>query len=268
MIKSKLAIFFDTLFLCLVVDVIIFVWINKLTKNAFFSILICNIISILLFYFIFLHFLKKHKLAKIKNSDIKKLEIILTNLAFSTNKKYNNFFERLLNAKHIDGYIFANEKSYFYINTKTALDATDFLIANNYYKSTKSNIPLCFIGSNFSESFNNMVNSSPTKYLCFKSSDLLSVIKNSNTLNDYYVSNNTSLKLKIKSKIPLILSRKNFKSYFFSGLSLITFSLFIPYSIYYLVIGTLLLILSLLTLFSKKQIQNNSNTSLSDLIKN
>lgn len=268
MIKSKTAIFLDTLFICVILDLTIFVWVNKLLKNAILCVFILNIISILLFCLIFLRFLKKHNLLKIKNSEVKKLDNILNDLAFLPDKNYSSFFENLLNVKHIDGYIFVNTKAYFYINTKTTLDATDFLYSNNYYKSLNTNKPLCFIGTDFNDKFNNLISSSPTKYLCFKSSELLPILKDTNLLNNYTPENNTNLKLKIKSKIPLILSRKNFKNYFFSGLSLITFSLFIPYSIYYLLIGTFLLILSLATLFSKKQINNESKKSLSDLIKN
>lgn len=264
--KTKIAILFDSLFISILFSFLLFLWIRKYTKNAFFSYFVCILILILVFICIFLHFIKKYNLSKINSKQAKQIDFIINQTTYLSENEYIDFFENLLKAKHISGYIFFCKNLYFYINTKTDLDANDFHTANNFYlKSNKKN-NLCFIGNGTTNDFTKLNSSSPNPYTFFQTNELIPLIAESKTLVVNTITK-PKYKDKIKSKLPVILSRKNFKNYFISGVSLVTFSIFIPYSFYYLFVGSLLILISIITLFFKNYEPQNTKRSLKDIIK-
>lgn len=264
--KTKTAIFFDSLFVSILLSFLSFLWIRKYTKNAFFSYFVCILILFLIFFSIFLHFIKKYNLSTISSKQAKQIDFVINQTTYFSENEYINFFEKLLNAKHISGYIFLCKNLYFYINTKTNLDANDFHIANNFYlKSNKEN-NLCFIGNGTTNDFTKLILSSPNPYTVFQTSELIPLVAKSDMINTP-TTTKPKYKDKIKSKLPIILSRKNFKNYFISGVSLATLSIFIPYSFYYLLIGSLLILISIITLFFKNYEPTQTKQSLKDIIK-
>ena len=56
------------------------------------------------------------------------------------------------------------------------------------------------------------------------------------------------------------ITNKHFKEFFFSGLSLLFLSIIVPFSNYYLITGTILLIISIFSLF-RKNIEPSSNNT-------
>ena len=71
--------------------------------------------------------------------------------------------------------------------------------------------------------------------------------------------------LVIKNNIKEAITKARFKEFFFSGLSLVAISIFVPFSLYYLISGTIFLIISILCLIVKKSsnepIKNVENLS-------
>lgn len=270
MTKSKLAILFDSVLVSIILCFVLFLWIQRKLKNAFLSLFLCIFISILVFIAIFLRQIKKYNLNKLKLKDLKFAENCFSYLTFCKENEYIDFFKNLLSCKRITGFIFENTKFIFYINLKTTLSEKDFFIANEYYLLNTKNKTLLFIQSNYDEQFLKLMQSSPHKFLIYNKSDLFNIMKSSNT---FPIQRTTQApkqpKLQIlKIRLNSSLTKNKFKDFFISGLSLLTISLFIPYSIYYLICGSTLITLSLICLLNKQKTPSSQKQeSLLDLIK-
>lgn len=269
MTKTKLGVFFDTLFIVIIIAIILLFWINKYIKNAFLSLFICIFISFWLFIAIFKQNLKFNNLAKIKTHELKSINKFLEKLKFSHHKFYNSYFEKLLKVKNISGYIFENNEKIFYINIKTILSSHDFFTANEYQFQT--NKELHFINNSTDENFKKLLENSPTIFHNHNINELIELIK----IKNFYpqpLTSSKSIKEKLKttkSKFSNSLTRIRFKDYFFSGISLMIISAIAPYSFYYMIMGTILLIFSTICLFKKSKITVNQSAtkSLVEIIK-
>ena len=268
MTKTKTAIYLDTAFICLLLFFVQFAWLDRIIKNAFLCCFVCIFIVFIEFFVILKLNLKKHKLLNLKNLDLKISEKCLHFLKFSTISNYNQYFEKLFSSKSIKTFFFENEKFYFYINLKTKLKASDYFEINEF-KLTKSQKELLVICEQTDEEFHFLNSESQTKLKLFNFVELFKIIKEKQfyptNISELKKINTSSYKL-TKSKILSSLTRSHFKSFIFSGMSLILFSFFIPYSVYYLFFGTALICFAIICLFRKEAPQENK-TSLFDAIK-
>lgn len=270
MYKTKLAIFFDTIFIAAITFIIAYVILFRQIKNAILCFLICNIIALISFFIFFKISIKKHKLSNLNNKDLKLADKCFNSLKFLDNESYNKFFAELLNARQISERIFFNGYLYFYINTKQDLDSTDFFVANNYFKSKNLTHPLCFLCSSANQNFIDLINTSPITYELYTSNDIFLLMKDSNKypFTDEPEHKNFILPHKLKTKFLSSITRNHFKDFFISGLSLITLSLFIPFSKYYMIFGIILLSLAIASLFIKNKVTvAKAKTPLTELTK-
>lgn len=269
--KSKLAIFFDTFAIVFILFIILYFWLYKLIKNAFFTLFSAISVSVLLFYFIFKHFIKKYKLSKLSLQDQKLAKKCLEKLRFMESESVNKFYEKLLNVKHNSGNIFVGSKSLFYISTKHKLDDKDFMLANDFYLKNGNEKALSFIAANVSDEFTKLIANSPTNFYVFSETDLFLVMKEQKIYPDNIETSAPRQKRfnEVKSKLASSITKSHFKEFFFSGLSLIFISIVIPFSSYYLIFGSILLILSLISLFIKNKNSSGvlTDKNLSSLIK-
>lgn len=266
--KSKLGIYFDTLTITTIACFIIYIWINKSLKNAFFSFFICIFIYLLLFFVIFMHLNNKHNLTKINILDQKFSNLCLKFFTYSTDEINAMFYSNLLSCTKINNYFFKNNYAYFYINLKTILNENDFHFINNFYQNHMQ-LPLIIVYKSACDDFLNLILNSPTKYHLKNFNELFSLMKSKNlfpikkdTAKNKYEKFN-----KFKTNIIKSLTKNNFAKFLFSGLSLVILSIFIPYSFYYLIFGSILLILSIVCLFAKNKTPNTSNIDLISLTK-
>jgi len=135
-----------------------------------------------------------------------------------------------------------------------------------------NNKNLIFISEKYDNEFKDLIESSNKNFSIFDTQELYKLMK---LKNEFPIPLEETKTFKQKSKIKILtfistLTKHHFKDYLFSGLSLLAFSFFIPFSIYYAIFGTLLITLSIICLFnsksnSSKQINNLS--SLSETIK-
>ena len=267
--KTKISIYFDSLLISFSSFVVLFLWINQKIKNAKTSFFVCIFITMLIFYVIFKHLNNKYNLSKIKSFEQKHAFSCLEKLTFSSEEFCQNFINSLLNSHTLSDKLFENEQFYFCINLKTISDENLFHCANNFFLKTSMSKPLIFITNEQSDSFQKLISNSPIKYKSADFYELYSLMKH----NNYYPENINNSKVRqknlknFKNKLSQSLSRKSFFKYFISGLSLIILSIYIPFSFYYLLFGSLLFIFSILCLFSKSNHQTKTNTDLISLIK-
>lgn len=267
MYKSKLAIFFDSVIYSIICLLLTYSWINKILKNAFLSIFIANIISIILFFVVFLHFLKQYNFNKTSNKELILFEETLKKLRYSSTDYHSNYFCKLLKLNNLNNNFYENNDFYFYINITTPLSTNEFYLINNFFHSKNNSKKLIIISLNTNEDFIELLKNSPIKYPLFLKQDLFQIIKINNCFIHTDTQKNNKVLVKIKSFF-ISLTKVKFKTLFSSGLSLIVLSFFIPYSLLYLIIGSMLLIFSLINILSKnKKISYPKEISINDIIK-
>ena len=253
--KSRFSIFIDSLFISIIIVTLCFIWCRKISKNAFFCYFVCISMLVLSFILIFCKKYKKFKSQKVIGENKKLLKQCYENIIYLTQKDTSIFYSKILNATKVSSNIYKNEFSFFYINLKQLLSPTDFFDATNFYIETDKTIPLTFLGKSYSDDFLKLIQESKLNFNFYNETEIFEIIKSSDRIS--MLTNNINQQPKnnyfknLKNKFSSSLTKNKFKDLFISGLSLSTVSIFVPHSIYYLIIGSFLLILSIVCLFSK-----------------
>lgn len=263
--KSKFALFIDSLFSSFSITFIIYLWLNKIYKNANLVNFI-SIIVLILSFALFLFFFFKHNnklMSKSNNENF--LNKCINSLILSSNLDYKNFICKLINCSHIENYTYQLEDKIIYINIKTELSSNDYfnmqeIIFNKSINTTK----LYFIYKTKNKSFDDIISISnyEIELISFEIFAKLMAQKNIYPIKKESVTKH-SLKNKIINNFKKqyqSITNKHFKEFFFSGLSLLFLSIIVPFSNYYLITGTILLIISILSLF-RKNIEPSSNNT-------
>lgn len=266
MVKSKFALFIDSFFISSSISFLIYLWLNNKIKNANLFKYFLILILILLFLLIYNLFKKQHDKKIFKNLNEKFLQNCLNELISSSNKEYINFICKLLNCKHIENFLFKFEDRILYINIKTELTASDyFLVQESLINNSLTTTKLYFIYKSKNKSFDDISSLSKFEIVLFEADILLKIMS---LKNIFPITKEESKKLSFKTKLINNLksktnniTSKHFKEFFFSGLSLLFLSLIVPFSNYYLITGSILLIISIISLFRKnfKPNKNDSN---------
>lgn len=268
MIKSKLAILIDSIFITLISFVVSYFWIRKYIKSAFFVIFISILISLSVFFVTFKYFMKKYNLSNISIKENKHLLSCLKSLKFSNKNFFITYFENLLSCTYKFNQFFENENNIYYINFRTILSLNEFYNIYDFSLINK-NKPIIILCDSYDENFKTLLTN--VNFYIFNFNDIYHIMKLKN-LFPISIAENKTFKTNLKNKLSIFLStinKSNFKNYFFSGLSLMLISFFIPFSFYYAVCGTIFLILSIFCLTRTKQLSlsNNQNKNLFELIK-
>lgn len=256
MFRSKFALIIDSLFISFIISIVSSLWIRRIIKNAnlfYFCLIIINIVC---FVVILSLFLKSNNKKLLKDNDEKFLKNCLKFLSFSDDKTYHEFLCNLLGCTFISKYFFKLNNNFLYINLRTNMDSHDYFNAQELFlKHKTNNSPLYFIYNVKDKSFDDIqlfssldskVLSSDTiiKLMCIK--QIFPIEKNNKV--------STPLKQRLKNHIRSKSSgftKSHFKEFFFSGISLVLLSLISPLSTYYLIVGSILVLLSIITLFKK-----------------
>ncbi len=267
MYKSKLAIFIDSIICTIITLLITYSWINRVLKNAFLSLFLANIVSLIVFICLILYFLKNQNKTKFSIKEKNLFDLSLDKIKYSSINFQIDYFCKLLNSTYINEKIYLNNNFYFYVNINQPLSSDDFFKINNYYLSNKLNKQLIIIALTANNDFMEIFNKSPTKYTLLLKQDLFELMKINNAFIPIEEKPQKNYFNKFKQLVKS-LSKVKFINLFSSGVSLLLLSFFIPYSFLYLFIGTFLLVLSFINLFSKNKSPKTSNDiSIIDIIK-
>lgn len=265
MIKSKFALLFDSFFLTLLLDILLFIWLRKLFKNANLFYFFLIILTILLFGLIFKILFKSNNKKVFKSNNEKFLKNCLNYLTICPLETYKTFICKLLNCSHIENYLFKLKDNFIFINLKTETSASDYFLTQELIlKQSNTNSKLYFIYKIKSKSFDDIIELSKFDIKLFDSNIILRLME---TKNIYPLEKSTIKKESFKCRINKFLKQKtqgithkHFKEFFFSGLSLLFLSLIVPFSNLYLISGTILLTISIITLFKKNYVKKNSES--------
>ena len=240
----------NTIFLIGIIFFINFIWINYYLKNINKSII--SSITISLTFCIVFFIIKKIVTNKKRNSlDTKNnIEHLKKQLLFGKDneilphicKAFESFDLTPINNNHyVDN---KNNIDYYFMFFTPIINETDviYIIKNAEYKNIKV---FCIESTQFPRIKNYTIE-------VFDTNKISKKLKEKNTFIDNYINIQKKPKLSINDIMCVVLNRKKSKQYFLFGILLIFTSLFSPYIIYYNVIGTLMLLLSLYSRFNKK----------------
>ena len=256
MVKSKLALIIDSFIISFTISFISILWIRRYIKNAnliyFFLILIFLSMFSLILFILFKFYNKKI----FKSNNEKFLTNCLNFLSASDNSTYKNFICKLCDCSNVKKNMFKISDNFLYINLRTDLSSFDFFEAQELFLKHKTeNSKLFFIYKNKSKSFDEIALISSIKFETISSDIILKIMSNKNI---YPIEKNKIKNLSLKERTKNYLkiktagvTKSHFKNLFFSGLSLLFISLITPFSNYYLVIGSILLIASIISIFKK-----------------
>lgn len=247
--KTYLSKISNSIFLISSSLILSFIWLNYYLHNfklsLISSILISLVISIV--YFSIRQYKAQKSKTKLSNSKLK--ENLINTLMYSSFKDNIELTCELFNisqGQKIDNYhIISDKMDIFICYDKEKLDSHDILsfIKSRYYDNIKIFCIHC------TESINTLKNISIEifpidDFLQKASAKNHTILQASNIIN--------KPKLGLKNYLCIILSKDRSKGYFSFGLLLLVSSLFTIYRTYYIIMGTILLLLSIYSRFNSK----------------
>lgn len=250
----KISRFFDILTTSTLFFMLFFCWIRFYTKNWVLSLFLAIILTFLCVFVIFFWTFKKQKKKTFNKEEQKNAHNCALQLQFSKKNCVFSFFEEILKEKFRiqkkeTGFLVLDKKIFIAPNfSGLNLSFEDFVKIFAEAKDESIN-ELIICSNNFDETTKNFTKS--IKNLKITLYDMyetyFKLIKPSNKTPKQVVETNQK-KLKFKEIFALSFSRKRTKNYALFGIILILSSFFVPFKIYYLLSGSFLLVLAVLTL--------------------
>lgn len=265
MIKSKFALIIDAIFISTLVNLLLFVWLRHEIKNANLLRFFLILMFLLLFSMIIFFFFKSNNKKFLRGANEKFLKSCMEFLRVCDYEKYSNFLCRLISCKKITSLFYEFQDNFLYINLKTSMSANDYFIAQELFlNENKPNNKIIFIYTKTEKDFDELSSLSSLNFSCISSEVILKLMTNKNI---YPIKKEEPRPIDFKQKIKNAfltktqgVTKSHFKKIFFTSISLLVLSLIVPFSKYYLIMGTILLIISIFSLF-KKDLQANQDDS-------
>lgn len=271
MVKTKTALIFDSLFISFLTTLLIYIWCNKV-KNANLLHFILILINILLFVLILLTFLKYNNKKIFKSNNEHFLNSCINFLIQCDYKSYDEFICKLIGCKKLANFFYKYKNQFLYINIKTNLSSHDYFRAQElYFENKLGDEKLLFIYNTKDASFDEIVKISKLNFSLKPKLILIQLMQEKQCFPiNKKDSNSPSLIQKIKSSIKAkssTITKSHFKEIFFTSLSLLFLSLVVPFSKLYLITGTILLIISLISVFKKDLPEKQNDSNIFDIKK-
>lgn len=240
----------NLIFLTLAIFILTFIWINFYYRSFRKSLVIALFLSIIFFIFYLIFTLKQSKKNKYINTSNNQLLDLKTQILYGNNKSTIKCLKNAFNLKSLELY---KENKYIdkenkcdivFIFDKENLIETDFI---DIYKDKHYNhIKIFCINTETKIILNNC------------NIEIINIEQINQQLNKCKINLNNDIKLKVDNKpnfkevLRTVFNKNKSKSYFWFGLLLMISSLFTIFSIYYITIGSILLLLSIYSRFNKK----------------
>jgi len=253
--------FLNLLFRLILIYFIVFIWVRFYSQSIHFSIWITALITFFVEVLLRLITGKRNSKLKLKETELKKIELYNNTFTFNEDKYTLNFFYELAKTKHMA----TKKKEFILIEHQTGekiilfpyytlrpFSADDLIFVINKTKNTESEkLVLCV--STVAKDALKFSTLMQKKILILEKDDVyIKLLKQYNFYpeeKDLFILKETQVS-KIKQLLIYSINRKRSKGYFISSLILMLSSLILPYNIYYLSFSTLLLVLSLISLLS------------------
>lgn len=251
--KFRLINFIDRLFVSCAIFLIIYAWINFYIRNLWTTFILSIIFSSAIVFIIYYIINKKQEKKQRKKENTKEINLNFFAFQLSTIEKKLHLLKTILSLKYdcslkSGGILYtAENKRHFML---LALDENE--INNNNISiilskiNTKDIDEIDIVCENFSTSLKTNIFINIQINLIDKTKLYFDYFEKSNIYPDTKNIDNSIVKVSFVDLIKNLFVPQKSKSYFLCGLVLIFSSIILPYFIYYLIIGTILLIFSVL----------------------
>ena len=250
--ETKFSKISNIIFLTTTTFIISFIWINFYIKNTKYSLISSTIIALCFFtLYLVIKYYKNKIYLKAENTSkqLESLKVYLlygsyTNIIETISKAFNltNLSITDNNKHYIDN---DNNKDIFLFFDKEIIDEEEFISSQK--NKVNNNIEIYCIDNipSFNTIENVNINIITIKQIHQK-------LLEKNIIPDQNIKLKKTTKFKLKEALSIILNKAKSKTYFIWGLILIFLSLFTIYYVYYNIIGSLLLLLSVYSRFNKR----------------
>ena len=230
----------------------LFLWLNYYYNNLPIVAITSLILAILIGQILSIFYKKKKNILNLNSKEQAHIKEISSKFMLTSDKIILNFYYTILSASHV----VIKEKSYLrwddYVfipyYKKSVIDSD---VIANIYKEHISTQGIIISGVEFSDNAKTLCSNLPINIHLLDEYQTYQLFKKYNSFPNFNIKlkdNKINKKEVIKSTI---FSKKNSKHYFISGIIILISSLFIRYSIYYIVFATLLFIFSAISFFKK-----------------
>lgn len=248
--KSVFSQISNFIFIISIIFILSFIWINfylRNIQNSFSCAIIISVTAIIILTPIKISIEKKqvNSLSKKNTTKYLKDQLIFGNdriniKSLCTAFNINNLSTTNTENHYIDH---ASKTDYFFLFNSEMLSDSDFIFVSK--NKLYNNIQIyCIDSPNFSI---NDINISINRI-----SDIEKTLKQTNIIINQNIKPNLKAKISLKDVLCVIFNKKQSRSYFWFGIMLIFSSLFSLYSTYYIISGTILILLSIFARFNKK----------------
>ena len=236
--KINFALISDALFFTLCAFILSFTAVRFYLKSALTALIIaigCAAAVLIISLFALISRRKKRLLASIGESEKKSLSL---HLSVCTPTNVKNLFKNAFDGTYIEGNRLQDEENIYFFNFKLSpLSADDIAAVIRDESEKKKHVYCCEISSaaqSLAEDFQITVKTIAHVY---------ALLKDNNLLPEKYALGNVK-KPNFFKKIKRRFNRKIAAPLFFCGLTLLFFSFFVSFPVYYTVVGGILLVLS------------------------
>lgn len=249
--QTKFSKISNLIFLTFCAFVISFVWLNKYISNIKLSTISSIIIALFFFvtYIVFKYF--QNKIYTQNNNQKISIEELKNHLQFSNNSIIIEQLKTCFNFSNIikidNNHYIDSETNYdiYLMFEKETLSNEDYI--HIYKNRINDNLKIFCI--NNTNKFPELEN---TTLETFDLLEINKILTSQNIKTNNYAKLKNKPKLRLKDIFLVSLNRSLSRKYFLFGLLILFSSLFTPYHIYYTIIGTILLLLSLYSHFNKR----------------
>ncbi|MBR7090867.1 MAG: hypothetical protein IKC79_00260 [Clostridia bacterium] len=245
--------FVDYFFITIGIIILTFCWIRFYTRNATLSLILAIVLGIslgYLAYFVHSRRLHQHNISSRLHRNIQSLEF---QLSFASHDTLTEYFHYLLSSQYPSittstTHLVADHHIIFYPHFSSIVDAQ---IIRQIVSALPNYTHINIIGSQFSKDATALCQS--IRNIRINLLTTRQFLDKFHLLDKFTIPNIidvTQPKLSLRQILSGILDRKKSKTYLILGLLLLFYSFFIPYKIYYLIFGTLLLLLAIFSRFT------------------
>ncbi len=249
MSKFKLNYFFDILLTFLIFFILLYSWSNFYLKNMLKSFVVAIISTSIIVFLLFKIKIKKENKKGLSLRQKEQAQNLCFQLKFLSRQKVLDFFYNSIKQKEEvkkhKNFLETNTQIIYPFFDKKTLDIDAFCSILKQNFPQKEIVIICCEASRETFDICQKIQNKHIKILDFEKT-YNKFLQNVETYpNEIEIKNDK--KLKLKELVLFSLQKERTKNYLLMGLILITSSFFVIYKIYYLIFGSLLLFLALLT---------------------
>ena len=253
--KSKFGYIIDNITTILVIFLLVFVWVRRYLHNTFIILLTSFFATLVISFLVMVFFDKKREKQIIKNTDQKNIKLIANSLVLMTKKEVLEYLQKALKdyfPQTKNDFVIIKKDDIFYaifpIFKARKIEIQDYVLIYKKYKNSKFKIVVLGEEENINcYDFRNNLK----KQISFVSLSkfYFSYLKKMEVLKPPF---KEIKRKKLNDILCIFLSKKQSKKYFLLTIFFCLYSFLFRYSLYYLVCGIILGILTIISLKNKR----------------